>query len=91
MGKANRKLTVTVNAHYAERNKKYTETTVVDGRVVNTKSPHRLHIEKVYDTALAMQVQLTDYSQRGGYSLCEYLDLHNLENYILWLHGTTLG
>ncbi len=84
MGKADKKLSEMVNATYEERNN------IVDDRVEYIKSPHRVHTDKVYDTALVMHAQLTEYSQRGGYSLCEYLDMPNLVNYVLWLHGTTL-
>jgi hypothetical protein len=73
-----------INAHYNDINKKYTEV-IIEDIVQNTKSPITLYNEKVYDTSLEIQKELIKYSQEGGYTLCEYLDFPNIENYVIWL------
>jgi uncharacterized membrane protein len=84
MGKANRKLAHNINAHYNDINKKYTEIIIEDiGQ--NTKSSDTLYNEKVYNTSLEIQKELIKYSHEGGYTLCEYLDFSNIENYVKWL------
>lgn len=86
MGKASRTLRANVEANYAKNNNKYSEYADHEGRAkLPGKSPQRLHFEKVYDTSLYIQEQLTQYCKKCGVPMCEYLSLVELENYVSWM------
>lgn len=39
----------------------------------------------INETATIIRQKILDYVDAGTYSLCEYLDIENVENYLLWL------
>jgi hypothetical protein len=46
------------------------------------KEESKLYIN---ETATIIRRKILDYVDNGPYSLCEYLDIDNVENYLLWL------
>lgn len=46
------------------------------------KEEYKLYIN---ETATILREKILNYVDKGPYSLCEYLDIDNVENYLSWL------
>ena len=46
------------------------------------KEEYKLYIN---ETATIIRQKILNYVDKGPYSLCEYLDIDNIENYLSWL------
>jgi hypothetical protein len=46
------------------------------------KEEYKLYIN---ETATILRQKILNYVDKGPYSLCEYLDIDNVENYLSWL------
>lgn len=83
MGKASRNLSNNLVVNNAKNNCKYADD---EGRAkLPQKTPERIQFEKIYDTSLSIQKQLSEYAQKKGVPMCEYLSRVELENYVTWM------
>lgn len=46
--------------------------------------PEKEYIYRI-DTALLLRKRLIEYSQNAGLSLCEHLDINNVDNFVNWI------
>ena len=45
--------------------------------------------QDISDLSILIRERLITYAEEGSYPLCEFLDYHNIHNYITWLlHNT---
>ena len=80
MGKASRKL--------SEEKSKYEKTLYHEEHDKTEINEDYLIIKKQnikQDTIYEIQTKLSSFCHENSYSLCEYLDLDNIENYMDWL------
>ena len=80
MGKAKRKLMEARKACYEQEKVEEPKEEPVDPEY----EKNQLMLYRS-ETALILRKRLIEFSERGGYPLCEYLDFTNTENYVTWL------
>ena len=80
MGKARRELTLARNKLY-ETKKNEPQQDTCDKIEYDKQLLELYHIE----TANIIRKQFLDLAEEGHYPICEFLDIHNVENFIHWI------
>ena len=50
-----------------------------------TKSKWSEKKQNILDLSTLIRERLIQYSEEGSYPLCEFLDYHNIHNYVTWI------
>lgn len=79
MGKADRELTEARKSIYEQSE----ELIIQEYDNTEQKIDNENNIRE--DTVLLLKKRLIEYSNNSGLSLCEYLDINNIDNYIQWI------
>lgn len=80
MGKASRELAEARKACFEVPEEKNDDNNIV----IPEYNPEEKHIYRI-DTSLLLRKRLIEYSQNAGLSLCEHLDINNVDNFVDWI------